>query len=107
MHGFDAEPDEMTQAGEMTGLAFDYPWMTYMGELGANLRTARLAAGLTQEDVAVRARISLFTYQKLEKGESNPGTPANPRLQTLLSLSAVLGVSIDTLVPDLDGPRDR
>ena len=53
----------------MTGLALDYPWMTYMGELGANLRAARLATGLTQEDVAVRARISLFTYQKLEKGE--------------------------------------
>jgi transcriptional regulator with XRE-family HTH domain len=90
----------------MTGLAFDYPWMTYMGELGANLRAARLATGLTQEDVAVRARISLFTYQKLEKGESNPGTPANPRLQTLLALSAVLEVSIQDLVPDLDRIRE-
>ncbi|KTS07100.1 MULTISPECIES: helix-turn-helix domain-containing protein [Microbacterium] len=90
----------------MTGLALDYPWMTYMGELGANLRAARLATGLTQEDVAVRARISLFTYQKLEKGESNPGTPANPRLQTLLALSAVLEVSIQDLVPDLDRIRE-
>jgi transcriptional regulator with XRE-family HTH domain len=106
MHRFDPGPGEMTQAGGMTGLAFDYPWMTYMGEFGANLRRARLAAGLTQEDVAVSARISLFTYQKLEKGESNPGTPANPRLQTLLALSAVLGVSIEDLVPHLDRPRD-
>lgn len=106
MRRLDPEPAEMTQAGGMTGLAFDYPWMTYMGEFGANLRRARLDAGLTQEDVAVSARISLFTYQKLEKGESNPGTPANPRLQTLLALSAVLGVSIEDLVPDLNRPRE-
>lgn len=80
--------------------------MSYMAELGANLRAARLAAGFTQEGVAVRARISLFTYQKLEKGQSNPGTPANPRLQTLLALSAALDVSIQDLVPDLDRPRE-
>ena len=79
----------------------DYPWTTYMQEFGANLRRSRLDAGLTQEMVAVRAGISLFTYQKLEKGESNPGTPANPRLQTLLALSAVLDVSVQELVPDL------
>lgn len=72
-----------------------------MQEFGANLRRSRLDAGLTQEMVAVRAGISLFTYQKLEKGESNPGTPANPRLQTLLALSAVLDVSVQELVPDL------
>jgi len=82
-------------------LQADYPWMSYMRAFGANLRRTRLAAGMTQESVALRARISLFTYQKLEKGESNPGTPANPRLQTLLSLSAVLGVTVDELVPDL------
>lgn len=90
----------MAHAGKMTMLATDFPWMPYMRDLGAALRRARLSAGMTQEDVAVRARISLFTYQKLEKGESNPGTPANPRLQTLLALSSVLGVSVDDLVPD-------
>ncbi|WZH36049.1 MAG: helix-turn-helix transcriptional regulator [Microbacterium enclense] len=72
-----------------------------MREFGSNLRRARLAVALTQEDVALRAKISLFTYQKLEKGESNPGTPANPRLQTLLALSVVLGVPVQDLVPDL------
>ncbi|MDQ1121828.1 helix-turn-helix domain-containing protein [Microbacterium trichothecenolyticum] len=90
----------------MTILATDFPWMLYMRDLGAALRRARLAAGLTQEEVAVRARISLFTYQKLEKGESNPGTPANPRLQTLLALSAALGVSVVDLVPDLSHWQD-
>ncbi|WP_136585352.1 helix-turn-helix domain-containing protein [Microbacterium hydrothermale] len=90
----------------MPSLEPNYPWMSYMQEFGANLRRTRLAAGMTQETVALRASISLFTYQKLEKGESNPGTPANPRLQTLLALSAVLGVDVQELVPDLDRWHD-
>jgi len=75
-----------------------------MQRLGSNLRQRRLEIGLTQEAVAVRAGISLFTYVKLEKGESNPGTPANPRLQTLLALAFVLDAHLEDLVPDLDPP---
>lgn len=87
----------------MKALPSDYPWLAYMDELGSNLRRARIESGLTQERVALAAGISLFTYQKMEKGESNPGTPANPRLQTLLALSSVLEVPIGDLVPDLEG----
>ncbi len=85
----------------MTALATDYPWADYMREFGLNLRKIRTEAGMTQERVALSAGISLFTYQKMEKGESNPGTPANPRLQTLLALSFVLEVEVGRLVPDL------
>lgn len=96
------DDEGMTHPREVMTLPTDYPWLAYMDLLGANLRSARLAAGMTQERVALSAGISLFTYQKMEKGESNPGTPANPRLQTLLALSAVLGVRIGDLVPDLE-----
>lgn len=75
------------------------PWERYVRELGVNLAKARHHSGLSQERVAHAAGISTFTYRKLEKGESNPGTPANPRLQTLVSLSEVLDVELVDLLP--------
>lgn len=75
------------------------PWVEYSRVLGRNLQHARHRAGLTQERVAHAAGLSTFTYQKLEKGESNPGTAANPRLQTIVSLSLVLEVGVADLLP--------
>ncbi len=75
------------------------PWVEYSRLLGMNLQRARLRAGLTQERVAHAAGLSTFTYQKLEKGESNPGTAANPRMQTLVSLALVLEVGVCELLP--------
>jgi transcriptional regulator with XRE-family HTH domain len=74
-------------------------WERYVRDLGVRLQQLRLAAGLTQERLAVAADISSFTYRKLEKGESNPGTPANPRLRTLLALAEVLDVDLTELLP--------
>jgi transcriptional regulator with XRE-family HTH domain len=75
------------------------PWGVYARELGINLLRAREASRLSQERVAHAAGISTFTYRKLEKGESNPGTPANPRLKTLVALSEVLGIDLEKLLP--------
>lgn len=83
----------------MTYRAVGAAWEKYAHDLGANLQRARAASGLTQERVARSAGISTFTYQKLEKGASNPGTGANPRLQTLVALSLVLGVELHDLIP--------
>ncbi|MGB3414602.1 MAG: helix-turn-helix transcriptional regulator, partial [Microbacteriaceae bacterium] len=58
------------------------------------------AQELSQERVAHATGISTYTYRKLEKGESNPGTPANPRLQTLVALAEVLGVGVHELLPE-------
>ncbi len=74
-------------------------WASYARELGIALSRARAKRGLSQEHVAAAAGVSAFTYRKLEKGESNPGTPANPRLRTLVSLAEVLGVPVATLLP--------
>lgn len=59
----------------------------YSRRLAYRLRELRDSQGLSQEAVAQRAGIAANTYQKYEKGESKPGSPANPQLFTLLSLS--------------------
>lgn len=75
------------------------PWEHYVRELGTRLHQARMAKGLTQERLAVAADITAFTYRKLEKGESNPGTPANPRLKTLVALAEMLDIQVADLLP--------
>lgn len=77
----------------------DDEWAVYVQRLATSLRRAREDAGLSQEQVAYRAGLTRYTYQKYEKGESRPGSPANPTLRTVLALSQVLGVTMDTLIP--------
>lgn len=74
-------------------------WDEYARELGLNLQRARAAKGISQERAAHAAGISSYTYRKLEKGESNPGTAANPRLRTLVALAEILEVAVDELLP--------
>lgn len=54
---------------------------------------------MSQEDVAYAAGLSRYTYQKLEKGESQPGTPANPSLRNVMALAQVLEVPLERLLP--------
>lgn len=75
-------------------------WASFAQRFATSLRTARQRAGLSQEDVAYRAGLTRYTYQKYEKGESRPGHPANPTLRTLLALAQVLGVDLVNLIPD-------
>lgn len=74
-------------------------WERYARDLGTRLHQLRIARGMTQERLAVAANITSYTYGKLEKGESNPGTPANPRLRTLVALAEVLEVEVSELLP--------
>lgn len=71
-------------------------------QLGYRLRNLRRERGLSQESVAHRAGIALYTYQKFEKGESKPGTPMNPTYHTLLSLAWVFDLPVTEML-DLDG----
>jgi transcriptional regulator with XRE-family HTH domain len=75
------------------------PWERYARDLGVRLHRLRVDRGLTQERLAVAADITAYTYRKIEKGESNPGTPANPRLKTLVALAEVLDVEVSELLP--------
>lgn len=74
-------------------------WDAYAREVGTNIQRHRAARGYSQDRVAYEANLSRYTYQKLEKGESRPGTPANPRLMTLLAIAQVLEVELDDLLP--------
>ncbi|AOX45409.1 MULTISPECIES: helix-turn-helix domain-containing protein [unclassified Microbacterium] len=75
------------------------PWNDFVRELGVRLLRARADKRMSQEQVAHAAGLATFTYRKLEKGESNPGTSANPRLRTLVALAEVLEVPLRDLLP--------
>ena len=84
-------------------------WEQYGRDVGVRLQRARERRGLSQERTAHLAGIAGYTYQKLEKGESRPGTPLNPRLTTLVALCEVLELSLTELLPEptpLGGPKD-
>jgi transcriptional regulator with XRE-family HTH domain len=87
------------QACAVTSKRVDLTWETFARELGLNLLRARQATGLSQERIAHAAGIAAYTYQKFEKGESKPGSPMNPRLNTLVALSQVLEVPLVDLLP--------
>ncbi|HPU02696.1 MAG TPA: helix-turn-helix transcriptional regulator [Rhodoglobus sp.] len=74
-------------------------WRDYAAQLATNLRRLRANAGLSQEDVAYRSGLTRYTYQKYEKGESKPGTPANPTIRTLLAMAQTLGVELTDILP--------
>ncbi len=65
-------------------------------QVAAALRTARLARGMSQEDVAHAAGIAVSTYTRLERGSGARGT--NPTLSTLRSIGRALGVRIRVVV---------
>ncbi|MCI1869030.1 helix-turn-helix domain-containing protein [Bifidobacterium crudilactis] len=74
-------------------------WKEYAKELGLNLQRRRSDRGLSQEQVAYSAGLSRYTYQKFEKGESMPGTPANPSLRNIMAIAQILDISLDQLIP--------
>lgn len=74
-------------------------WDKFASDLGQNLQRRRLQKGYSQETVAYRAGLGRYTYQKFEKGESRPGSPANPTLRTLLAVAQVLEIELTDLLP--------
>lgn len=70
-----------------------------MKQVGLRLQQERLAQGLSQERLAYAANLSRYTYQKFEKGESKPGTPANPSLHNIMAIAQVLNITLDELLP--------
>jgi len=74
-------------------------WDAYARAIGTNIQRQRVARGYSQDRVAYEANLSRYTYQKLEKGESRPGTSANPTVRTLLAVAQVLGVGLAEILP--------
>lgn len=63
-----------------------------MGNLGENIRTARKAANMTQEELAAALGVRHPAISKWERGECFPALP------TLVRLANVLGSSVDDLL---------
>jgi transcriptional regulator with XRE-family HTH domain len=65
-------------------------------QLGKELRKARLAAGLTQEELAFKADISRNYVSLLELGEKSP------TVQVLLRICKALGVRASALIARIE-----
>ena len=78
----------------------DWAWKDYAQELSINIARARTAKGYSQDGVAADACLSRFTYWKLERGESNPDIPANPRLRNILAVAQALDIELADLLPE-------
>ena len=74
-----------------------------MAELAEKLVALRKAAGLTQQDLAQAAGLSVSIVVKLEIGKT-----ADPRASTLRALARALGVTVNDLLGDEpSAPRRR
>ena len=60
--------------------------------IGDQIRTARLAAGLTQEQVALRIGMDRATYNRIEQGHSAA------LIDSLIRIADALGVDLADLV---------
>lgn len=61
--------------------------------LGNTIRSLRLRKGLSQEQVAHQADITVGSYGCIERGIAPSGQAANPTLRTLLLVFEVLQIS--------------
>lgn len=66
-----------------------------MEKLGERIKSARMARGLTEEELSQMIGIDKGTLIYLETG--NPNKPQNPKIKTLYRIAYVLNVSIDWL----------
>jgi transcriptional regulator with XRE-family HTH domain len=64
--------------------------------LGKELQKVRLAAGLTQEELAFKAEISRNYVSLLERGEKSP------TVQVLLRVCRALGIKASTIVARIE-----
>jgi transcriptional regulator with XRE-family HTH domain len=67
--------------------------------ISVRLKTLRESAGLSQQEVAMHADLSLSLVAKLEQGKKG-----DPRASTLLALAGALGVKPGAILDDLFPP---
>lgn len=64
--------------------------------VGGTLRALRIEAGLTQQAVAERARISAYWYRKIEKHGQQPSRPVAE------DIAAALGCTLNDITVRID-----
>lgn len=62
--------------------------MSALTDLGRNVRSLRLAAGLTQQELADRADITWVYVSGIERGKVNPSLKIIEKLSTAFGLEA-------------------
>jgi transcriptional regulator with XRE-family HTH domain len=72
------------------------------GTLAARLKRLRDAAGLTQQELATRAGLSMSMISQLEQGLKE-----DPRLSTLRALARTLNVTLDELAGGTGEPEEK
>lgn len=71
--------------------------------MSAAIRSARARLGISQEEVAELAGITVHTYGAMERGVAPSGSPVNPTLDTylrvawVLQIDAELGISVSDI----------
>lgn len=70
-------------------MSFDLP-----ASIGANVRRLRHEEGMTQEQLAEAAGLSVSLIQQIERGTKDP------RASTLLALARALGCTVDGLLAE-------
>jgi transcriptional regulator with XRE-family HTH domain len=85
----------------MTATAYKAERERNLRRFGANVRSLRIANGLSQEALAELTRLHRTAIGKIELGG------LEPRLTTLVILADGLGVRIDDLVAGLRLPAER
>jgi transcriptional regulator with XRE-family HTH domain len=72
-------------------------------QIGANIRAARAAAGLTQKQLAGAAGLFVPQLSRMEKGSTG-----GPKVSTLKRIADVLGVRVCQLIdPPPPAPKPR
>lgn len=66
---------------------------SYAERWGANLRAARLKAGLTQVQLAKLARVTQYTVSRIENGGHRPSD------ESKILLARAFGVTVEALFP--------
>jgi transcriptional regulator with XRE-family HTH domain len=66
-----------------------------LAALSRNVKSARDAAGLTQDDAAHAAEMQPAVYSRIERGE------VDPRLSSLVKIARALGVTVSDLLRDV------
>jgi transcriptional regulator with XRE-family HTH domain len=79
----------------------ELPTMGLSKNIAYRLRTLREAAGLSQQEVADKADLSLSLITKMEQARK-----ADPRASTILALATALGVRPGQLIEDLTPPPE-
>ena len=70
--------------------------------LATRLKQAREKAGISQQELAARSKLSIGVVSQIEQGRRK-----DPRVSTMQALALSLGVKIDDLLPSSEEAEDK